>query len=75
MQNDRLSGAKTRQGRLGRPVFWVLIASLALVVLYLIGLVIWANTDLVTRYEPPDRAVVGQGSGSGAPGKPPATEQ
>lgn len=61
MNDDRLSGAKTRQARLGRPVLWILGISLVLALAYVIGVLLWAETSLETSA--PDRSVVGSGAG------------
>ncbi|MCW5714824.1 MAG: hypothetical protein KIT43_09970 [Bauldia sp.] len=39
------TGSEARQGPLGRPVLYVLLGGLALAALYLIGTMIWSNTE------------------------------
>jgi hypothetical protein len=63
---ERLTGVKARQGRLGRPVLWVLIGSLVLLAFYVIGLMTWMRTDLQERSEPAERPTVG-GAATPAP--------
>lgn len=67
MDKDRLSGARARQARIGRPVLWVLGVSLVLALAYVIGLLLWAETSLETRA--PDPSVVGSGEAQPQPSR------
>lgn len=39
------TGSEARQGPLGRPILYVLLGGLALAALYLIGTMIWSNSE------------------------------
>lgn len=66
MNKDRVSGAEARQGRLGRPVAWVLGISLLLVIVVVAGLLLWGQIGPKQEANAPDRPVVGSGSGETA---------
>ncbi len=44
-QPREISGVRTRQGGLGRPVLWVLVVGLALAAIYLIGTQVWSTSE------------------------------
>jgi hypothetical protein len=56
-----------RQGRWGRPVFWVLVASTILAALALFAAWMWRADDLATAQGGSDRVMVDQGYQAPAP--------
>lgn len=69
MAQKPVSGSEARQGGLGRPVLLVLSASLVLLAIYVIGLVIWAETDLKHQPSDPNHPVAGQERSTDGQGK------
>ncbi len=64
MPKKPLTGPQARQGRLGRPVLVVLVASLVLVAIYVVGLMLWVASDTVQQSTTePNRPAASTGTG------------
>jgi hypothetical protein len=69
-----LAATKARQGRLGRPVFWVLLVSTILAALALFAAWAWRAGDLAGT-EPNNGRVLSPAHSFNAPEPAPATQQ
>jgi hypothetical protein len=76
---ERIDGVEARQGGLGRPVLYVLVAALILGAFYLMGTTFWASNEtnipggqISTTQSQPNPAPSGTATGTGSTAPPAA---